>query len=304
METSIVWLLFMAIALACVVLIPALIGVYVYRDAKSRNMDAVLWTLVAILIPSFIGLIIYLVIRTNNTNLNCPQCQKPVAPEYALCPYCGMSLKATCPICAAPVDGGWKLCPKCGTELPQQTSTETYVAPKKDKKLVRILVIAILAPILLLTVALGSLFALRGETQTTLAGTNMSVEDEKEFLHPAVLDWIADCDKDGKGVYVLKLTPASDAAFIQDKLGDDIDKSYFAYVYINTYKGEENYKGFFGHVNFARNKITIQYNTLDTAEEKIMDYELSQIGSHGVNIKSLTIEIDGKQVDYKLTEMD
>lgn len=50
-----------------IVFIPVLIGTYVYKDAKSRNMDAFLWTLVSILMPGFLGLIIYLIIRTNST---------------------------------------------------------------------------------------------------------------------------------------------------------------------------------------------------------------------------------------------
>lgn len=42
-----------------VALLPLLIGVYVYRDAKRRGMNAALWTLIAILAPSLIGFIIY-----------------------------------------------------------------------------------------------------------------------------------------------------------------------------------------------------------------------------------------------------
>ena len=42
--------------------IPVLIGVYVYRDASDRGMNAVLWTLVAVLAPSLIGFIIYLLV--------------------------------------------------------------------------------------------------------------------------------------------------------------------------------------------------------------------------------------------------
>ena len=37
--------------------LPLLIGVYVYRDAKRRNMNAPLWTIIAILAPSLIGFI-------------------------------------------------------------------------------------------------------------------------------------------------------------------------------------------------------------------------------------------------------
>ena len=45
--------------LALMVALHIAIGVYVYRDAKSRSMSAGLWTLIAIFTPGFIGLIIY-----------------------------------------------------------------------------------------------------------------------------------------------------------------------------------------------------------------------------------------------------
>jgi hypothetical protein len=300
---SFVGFLFIAIVVACVVLIPVLIGMYVYRDAKARNMDAVLWTLVAVLVPSFIGLIIYLVIRSNNPNVNCPSCGKPVASEYVLCPYCGMSLKDSCPSCAAPVGNGWKLCPKCGTELPAQTSTAPLSAPKKDRKLVVILVAAILAPVLLLMVALGGLTAFRASTQSSFSSTNISIEDTKDTLHPAVIGWIADCDKAGKGVYVLKLSPESAGEFLKAKMGE-LDKPYFVYVYINIYKSEEPPKSLFGGAEHNQNRITMKYHTVDKIGEDYPGYELSEIGSTGVNVKSLTITIDGKEVGYTLTEAD
>ena len=45
--------------------IPAAIGIYVYRDAKRRGMNAALWTLIALLAPSLVGFIIYLIVRGN-----------------------------------------------------------------------------------------------------------------------------------------------------------------------------------------------------------------------------------------------
>ena len=53
---------------------PVLTGIIVYRDAKSRAMDAILWSLVAALAPGFIGLIIYLVVRSSHKSLVCAHC--------------------------------------------------------------------------------------------------------------------------------------------------------------------------------------------------------------------------------------
>ena len=68
--------------------VPMIIGVYVYRDAKRRNMNAALWTLIAMLAPSLIGFIIYLLVRGNYSNLRCPQCGATVTEQYAACPRC------------------------------------------------------------------------------------------------------------------------------------------------------------------------------------------------------------------------
>ena len=64
-----------------VALLPLLIGVYVYRDAKRRGMNAALWTLIAILAPSLIGFIIYLLVRGNYSNLKCPRCAAKAQAE-------------------------------------------------------------------------------------------------------------------------------------------------------------------------------------------------------------------------------
>ena len=63
----------MFVVCAIVIAIPVLVGYYVYKDAKKRDMDAVLWTLVAVLVPSLIGLIIYLVVRGNTSTFACPE---------------------------------------------------------------------------------------------------------------------------------------------------------------------------------------------------------------------------------------
>ena len=58
---SIFSILFVMLCFLFSLLLPILIGVFVYKDAKKRNMDAVLWTVIAIFAPGFIGLIIFTV---------------------------------------------------------------------------------------------------------------------------------------------------------------------------------------------------------------------------------------------------
>ena len=76
MEKTMNLTIIMLIAVVMMIAIPIIIGCYVYKDAKQRNMDAKLWTVVAILVPGLVGLIIYLIIRGNNSAVICPACEK------------------------------------------------------------------------------------------------------------------------------------------------------------------------------------------------------------------------------------
>ena len=78
--------------------IPIMIGIYVYKDAGSRGMNASLWTLIAVLSPAVIGLIIYLLVRSDYRSYECPNCSAPVRSEYSACPACGTQLKSTCAV--------------------------------------------------------------------------------------------------------------------------------------------------------------------------------------------------------------
>lgn len=138
-----------------IILIP--IGIYVYRDAKRRGMNAVLWTLVAVVAPGLIGFIIYLLVRRNDPDLQCPQCAGPVAEQYVVCPHCGAKLRPACPNCAYPVEPGWKVCPRCAAPLDGVELRCTPPQQRRDKALSRIMIALIAVPavlIVLIAVAL------------------------------------------------------------------------------------------------------------------------------------------------------
>ena len=109
--------IFLLVVLAALLTISVLIGVYVYRDAKRRGMNAVLWTLIAVAAPALVGFIIYLLVRGNYADLECPQCGAAVTEQYVVCPRCGTKLRPACPSCAFPVEPDWKVCPKCAAPL-------------------------------------------------------------------------------------------------------------------------------------------------------------------------------------------
>lgn len=74
-------------------ILPIALGVYVYRDADKRGMNALLWTLIVVFAPSFIGLIIYVLVRENQSGYECANCHAPVKDNQDFCPNCGDSLQ-------------------------------------------------------------------------------------------------------------------------------------------------------------------------------------------------------------------
>lgn len=109
------------------IVIPAMVTLYVYRDAKSRGMNEVLWTLIVLLTPAFIGLVLYLIMRSSNSERKCPNC-------------------------SATVQEGWIVCPNCANPLPREYGKDPMQIQKKDKALRKILIMAILVPVLVLVV--------------------------------------------------------------------------------------------------------------------------------------------------------
>lgn len=128
-------------------LLPILIGVFVYKDAKKRNMDAVLWTVIAIFAPGFIGLIIYLIMRSNYPDLQCPSCAQPVTEAYAICPHCGYNLRAQCEQCGNSLEPGWQVCPCCGNQI---SDAARSTLPKSASKKSPVVLIALIAVVVIL----------------------------------------------------------------------------------------------------------------------------------------------------------
>ncbi len=104
--------------LLILIIIPVLAGVFVWRDAKRRGMNHLLWTLVATFIPFLLGLIAYLIVASQHKPLlECPGCRTKVDQEFQLCPQCGYQLQESCPQCHKTVSPDWNLCPSCGQQL-------------------------------------------------------------------------------------------------------------------------------------------------------------------------------------------
>lgn len=79
------------VAIAAIALM-VLLGIWVYRDAKNKGMNGILWTAVVILVPSCIGLIIYLIVRMDNEKVICSNCNTAVNGKNRFCSNCGVEL--------------------------------------------------------------------------------------------------------------------------------------------------------------------------------------------------------------------
>ncbi|MFQ5696064.1 MAG: zinc ribbon domain-containing protein, partial [Terriglobia bacterium] len=89
---------------------------YVNADARRRQMNVVLWTLLVIFIPNALGFLLYFLLRQPVAG-TCPKCGAVTRPEYAYCPACRELLTKTCPECHRGVERGWTACAFCGAKL-------------------------------------------------------------------------------------------------------------------------------------------------------------------------------------------
>ncbi|MEI6179413.1 MAG: zinc ribbon domain-containing protein, partial [Chloroflexales bacterium] len=46
----------------------------------------------------------------------CPECQRPIEPDFVLCPHCLTALRRRCGGCQRVVDLTWSVCPYCGDD--------------------------------------------------------------------------------------------------------------------------------------------------------------------------------------------
>lgn len=215
MELSIRTVIFFLFVLAALLTVPILIGVYVYRDASRRGMNAVLWTLIAVASPGLIGFIIYLLIRGNYPDLQCPQCAEPVSEQYAVCPHCGAKLHPTCPNCAFPVEPDWKVCPKCTTPLDGIEIHHTPPLRRRDRTLSKILIAIIAAPVALIVLAVFGLTvsqSMVGGSSTLREVTFDEYDQEQtsETVCEAVHNWLDSLEVRADRAYALRYDYSSE----------------------------------------------------------------------------------------------
>ena len=269
--------------------IPVLLGVYVYRDAKSRGMDAVLWTIIAVLVPSLIGFIVYLVVRGNHAFLQCPQCSAPVNEAYAVCPRCGAPLKGRCPRCGYAVEPDWRVCAHCAAPLEGVTHPAPPVR-RKDKTLKYVLIFAVALPLLL---CLAMVIGLAAYTMSAPSGgMSMSATDQIDKLdlqgNPAVTDWLAACDAKEDGLYALHY---------DTREGEGRRGGYLLYL-----TGVRTAVTGQAETQWRQKQVLVRFSGSDFVGEK--DYALFAVDYSAPYELALAVEIDGRAATVEVETIE
>lgn len=134
----------------------ACLGVWTYRDAKARGLDARIWTVIVVLVPNLMGLLLYFLIGRRQQRVRCASCGGQTEP-------------------------GKHYCSNCGVSLVQPGMTVPSDAKHSKKPLIAALVGMILTSLLVLGIVFGSLYSAQpemfaaknvsiGQTQTTWPG--------------------------------------------------------------------------------------------------------------------------------------
>ncbi len=110
------------------VLTLALVGYWLYSDAKARDYHPVIWAASGVLLGFFgVGVLgpillaavmgLYMLKRPKGPLRICPHCRKPAMDALANCPRCKGILKKDCYRCFQVVDVTMDRCPNCNAKL-------------------------------------------------------------------------------------------------------------------------------------------------------------------------------------------
>lgn len=88
------WIIIGLAGLAVLLVVTAMVGLgfWTYRDAKSRGLEAGMWTLIVVLVPNFIGLLLYFLIGRRQQQTLCPSCGSKTQQGKPYCSTCGAAI--------------------------------------------------------------------------------------------------------------------------------------------------------------------------------------------------------------------
>lgn len=296
--SNIVMVFPLLIVMSFVIFVPLLVGVYVYRDARRRGMNAPLWTIIAILAPSLIGFIIYLLVRGSYSNLRCPRCDTPVGEQFVVCPSCGAKLRPVCLNCSAPVEPDWKVCPRCAQPLPEvQEDIVTPVRPR-DKTLWKILAAIIIIPVVLLLVLGIAFYRASGGGSSSLRETTFDeyFQDQEvpEATKEYVREWLDGLypPPDINHVYALMY----ERTYEPERSDGRNDYYYLIYV---PGGGEAGRRGFGYSSGLFSDSLKLELSNLSGQDGLYCMATTSKKGG-----PKLKITLDDRKLDAVVTEVD
>ena len=275
------------IVLAIAIIVPFIIGFYVYQDARRRGMNAILWTLVAMVAPALIGLIVYLLVRGDYSNLRCPKCDTLVKEQFVVCPKCGTKLRSSCPNCATPVEPDWKVCPKCTHPL-ENVQTDVQIPVRaKDKSIWKVLAIVLIIPVLLIAILVLSLSASFSAGSSSFAVTTIDEypsEINSDAIVKDVEQWLSGLDLEAGCAYALRY----------DYLNED-NTQYFYLVYV---PGADSYIEMGQSSSIFGTTITLGFQNTGNKGN------LFHVVSSADKTPNLKIKLDGKKLPCEVTSVD
>ena len=90
---EVIGLILMVTAILALISIVVFLGLWTYRDAKEKGLNAVLWTLVVVLgSQNLIGLLLYILIGRKNAKIICPECSAQTSAKAKYCEQCGKAI--------------------------------------------------------------------------------------------------------------------------------------------------------------------------------------------------------------------
>lgn len=82
----------LGLCLLSIAVIGIFLGLWTYRDASNRGLNAGLWTAIVILGSNGIGLLIYFLIARKQNNVKCSNCDSNISSSSKYCMNCGASV--------------------------------------------------------------------------------------------------------------------------------------------------------------------------------------------------------------------
>ncbi|NJN15054.1 MAG: zinc ribbon domain-containing protein [Oscillochloris sp.] len=127
---------------AYLILLWAASVLWAYRDIRRRSEEISVQVLAVglVLLLPFAGILLHLILRPPQTLAEkyersleeeylrrdieekyvCPECQRPIEPDFVICPHCVTTLRRRCNNCTRVVDLTWSVCPYCGDDSSHQ----------------------------------------------------------------------------------------------------------------------------------------------------------------------------------------